>query len=168
MTDGTTEIENAPRTSPLVRSRAGWLFWATVMCTVFYAAGTTASRSWCLGGANASGEYIDAAGAPTDSAPMCVNLTLGPSAQVFLTVAVIAISALVYAYLRRHRERAAVNALFGATMAIVAITLGSMVVAQVWFSQVSGKGLDESGHYTGTLPSVVADTTIEISPADVS
>lgn len=166
MTDGTAETDHAPRTSPMVRSRAGWLFWATLMCTVFYSAGTTSSRGWCPGGFNANGEYTDADGVPTDSAPLCVNLTLGPSKQVYLAVAVIAVSALIYAYLRRHREQPTVNVLFGATMAIAAITLGSILVAQVWFGQVSGEGLDESGSYTEVLPSVVADTVIEISLMD--
>lgn len=52
----------------------------TALVAVFvYSTLMVASRSYCPGGVDGSGGFIDSAGQPTDQAPVCMDLTLRPS-----------------------------------------------------------------------------------------
>jgi len=95
---------------------------------------TAASKGRCVGGYNAAGDYTDALGAPTDNAPLCLNIQLGVGPTMYIVIAVIA--------------------------------LGSLLLAQLWFRQVPLSDWDSSARFTESVPTVVAHTTVTITPME--
>lgn len=93
-----------------------------------------ASRGGCFGGINAgSGDFIGFDGQPTETEPLCYSLQLGPSPFVLLALGIIVVSALTRVLRTARSEADARRTLARAALAIVLVTIGSMVVAVTWF-----------------------------------
>ena len=125
-----------------------------------YSMCTTAGAGYCPGGVDADGGFIDAAGNATDTAPMCITLTLRPSGLVFLAIAAIAFGAITLVLRRAVDVPSALRYLDRAAAAIVIITVASVVISQIWFALIPITEWDGTGAFFYPFPfgSVDMDT----------
>lgn len=125
-----------------------------------YSMFATAGAGYCPGGVDADGGFIDAAGNATDTAPMCITLTLRPSALVFIAVAAIAFGAITLVLRRAVDVPSALRYLDRAAAAIVIITVASVVISQIWFALIPITEWDGTGAFFYPFPfgSVEMDT----------
>jgi hypothetical protein len=98
-----------------------------------------ASRTYCPGGIDGSGGFIDASGQPTDEAPVCIELALAPSPLVYVGIAAIVLLTLGRV-MKANDEAAALQTLNRAVIGIVALVGIGVVVAHVWFSLIPVEG----------------------------
>jgi len=98
-----------------------------------------ASRSYCPGGIDGSGGFIDASGQPTDEAPVCIELALAPSPLVYVGIAAIVLLALGRV-MKANDEAAALQTLNRAAIGITALVGIGVVVAHVWFFLIPVEG----------------------------
>lgn len=129
----------APATSPLpgapTIARIRRLVISAAIATLVYSIFTRATRSLCQGGFDAGGSFIDAAGQPTETAPVCVNLVLSPSGVIYFAIVIIVISALTRA-LRASDHNAAAKPIDRAAAIIGIVVAVSIVASQIWFALI--------------------------------
>jgi hypothetical protein len=92
----------------------------------------SASASYCAGGVDAEGGFLDAVGRPIDEAPNCVQLTLGPSPLMYLGICLIVLLA-IGRVLKAADEPAALRVLDRSAIAVGVLVVAAIVVSQVWF-----------------------------------
>ncbi|PPF41930.1 hypothetical protein C5B85_18160 [Pseudoclavibacter sp. AY1F1] len=162
-----SRIDTAADVSPLPGARTirdiRHLVLAAAASAGLYSLLMVASRGGCFGGIDtASGDFIDYNGQLTETEPLCYSLQLGPSPFVLLALGIIVVSALTRVLRTAKSEAEARRTLARATLAIVLVTLGSMVIAVAWFMLLPL----EEWQGTGTLifPFPFADVDIETWP----
>lgn len=114
----------------------------------------------CPGGVNADGSFTDAAGKMIETAPICISLTLRPSAFVFVAIAVIAFAALTMVLRRASDVASAIRYLDRASAAIAIVVVASLVIGQIWFGLIPITEWDGAGSFVFPFPfgSVEVDT----------
>lgn len=100
-----------------------------------YASFMVSSRSYCPGGFDGNGGYIDADGRPVDYAPQCVDLALKPSPLVFVAIASIVLLA-IGRVMKASDEATAQRTLDRAALAVVLLAVLAVVVSWAWFRMV--------------------------------
>ncbi|WP_426622297.1 hypothetical protein [Microbacterium sp. As-52] len=103
-----------------------------VIAVLVYSTLTVASRSYCPGGIDGSGGFIDSSGQPTDEAPVCIDLTLRPSPLVYIAIAAIVLITLGRV-MKASDERSALKTLNRASIGVAALVVLAIVVSLVWF-----------------------------------
>jgi hypothetical protein len=98
-----------------------------------------ASQTYCPGGIDGSGGFIDASGQPTDEAPVCIELTLAPSPLVYVGIAATVLLTLGRV-MKANDEAGALQTLNRAVIGITALVGIGVVVAHVWFSLIPVEG----------------------------
>ncbi|MFF2274532.1 hypothetical protein [Agromyces sp. NPDC058126] len=116
----------------IIRRIRGMIFSALGAALVYSIIGT-ASKGTCVGGYSGDGGYIDGSGNATDLAPTCVQLTLRPSAIVFVAIAVTVIVAITLVLRPGRTEASALRVIDRAVVVMIAATLAWAVVTQVSF-----------------------------------
>lgn len=131
-----------------------------LVAAVGYSVFMTGSKGYCPGGVNTDGSFIDAAGNATDTAPMCVNLTLQPSGLVFIAVAAVAFGAITMVLRRAADVPSAIRYLDRAAAAIAILTVASVAISQIWFAMIPITDWDGTGTFFYPFPfgSVKLDT----------
>lgn len=99
---------------------------------LLYPAFMSASTATCAGGVDGDGGFIDSAGRSIDSAPACIQLTLGPSPLIYVAISLIVLMALGRV-IRADREATALQILDRAVIGIVVLVVVAILVSQVWF-----------------------------------
>ena len=98
-----------------------------------------ASRGYCPGGIDGSGGFIDASGRSVDGAPLCIQLTLGPSPLVYFGIAMMVLLALGRV-MKASDEAAARKTLQRASIGAAALVGLAIVVSHVWFFLIPMEG----------------------------
>lgn len=106
-----------------------------VIAALVYPTLMAASRSYCPGGIDGSGGFIDASGQPTDEAPVCIELALAPSPLVYVGIAAIVLLTLGRV-MKANDEAAALQTLNRAVIGIVVLVGIGVVVSHLWFSLI--------------------------------
>ncbi len=106
-----------------------------VIAALVYPSVMVASQTYCPGGVDGSGGFIDASGQPTDEAPVCIELTLAPSPLVYIGIAAIVLLALGRV-MKANDEAAALQTLNRAVIGIVVLVGIGVVVSHLWFSLI--------------------------------
>ncbi|WP_017202923.1 hypothetical protein [Microbacterium algeriense] len=106
-----------------------------VIAALVYPSVMVASQTYCPGGVDGSGGFIDASGQPTDEAPVCIELTLAPSPLVYIGIAAIVLLALGRV-MKANDESAAVQTLDRAGLGMGVFVVVAIVVSHVWFSLI--------------------------------
>jgi hypothetical protein len=119
---------------------------------VVYSTFMLASKGGCFGGVTATGEFTDADGIPTDVAPVCVEMTLGPNPVMVLMLAAVIVAAISRVLSHADGEAAAIRILDRAALAVMIITVASLIIAQVWFHLMPLDGIDGTGTYIWPFP----------------
>lgn len=133
----------------------------SLIAAVGYSMFATAGAGYCPGGVDADGNFIDAAGSATDTAPMCITLTLRPSALVLIAVAAIALGAITMVLRRATDVPSAIRFLDRAAAAIAAVTVVSVVISQVWFALIPITDWDGTGTFFYPFPFGSVDMQVE-------
>lgn len=110
------------------------LLWMLI-AGVLYSAFMTGSKSYCPGGYDGSGGFVDSEGRSVDQAPVCISMQLQPSVLVYVALAaifLIALGRVTKAADERAALRTLERAMYGAGV-LVAIAL---VVSHVWFQSI--------------------------------
>lgn len=123
-----------------------------LVAAVGYSMFMTGSKGYCPGGVNADGSFIDAAGNTTDTAPMCVTLTLQPSWLVFFAIAAVAFGALTMVLRRAADVSSAIQYLDRAAAAIAILTVASVAISQIWFAMIPITDWDGTGTFFYPFP----------------
>lgn len=162
-----SKIDAAAELSPLPGARTirdiRHLVVAAAAAAGLYSTLMLAGRGGCFGGISAaSSDFIDFDGQPTETEPLCYSLQLGPSPFVLLALGIIVVSALTRVLRTARSEADARRTLARATLAVVLVTLGSMVIAVAWFMLLPV----EDWRGTGTLifPFPFANVDVETWP----
>lgn len=138
----------------------------TAMVAIFvYSTLMVASRSYCPGGVDGSGDFIDSAGQPTDQAPVCIDLMLRPSPLVYIGIAAIVLITLGRV-MKASDERAALRALNRAAIGIAALVAVAIIVSLVWFFLIPMEGFT-SGSWTVISPFPFGSIDVTTTPLTV-
>ncbi|WP_308798958.1 hypothetical protein [Agromyces silvae] len=156
----TAEMSTLPGASTLLRTRR--LIVAALVTAFLYNLVMTASRGGCPGGVTGDGGYLDANGQPTDTVPMCANLTLGPSWWVFAAIALIVVLAITRVLKRASDQRTAARILDRAAILIFAIAGASVLIGYVWFFAIPLESVTEGG--TVVLPFLFGSVDLTVTP----
>ena len=152
------------RAASAVGRRIGWFAGGVVLCAWLYAAMVTSSVGFSTGGYSADG-YVDAAGEPTDAAPLGIHVSTGPSAALLFAVALTAVAAISIAVRRARQARpeAAIAILDRAQMALALVTLLSAVTVTWWVGARAVDSWDGTQHYDAWSPTWLAAITVDLS-----
>lgn len=107
----------------------------SLIAALAYASLMVSSLSYCPGGFDGNGGYIDAEGRPVDYAPQCVDLALKPSPLVFVAIALIVFLA-IGRVMKASDEATAQRTLDRAAIAVALLVVLAVVVSWVWFRMV--------------------------------
>lgn len=121
-----------------------------------------ASRATCPGGIDGSGGFIDASGQPVDEAPLCIQLTLGPSPLVYVGIAAIVLVALGRV-MKASDEHGALKVLNRAAIGVGALVIVAIVVSRVWFFMIPMEGFT-SGSWTVFSPFPFGNIDVTTTP----
>lgn len=91
-----------------------------------------ASRGGCIGGSTADG-FIEVNAGPADITPSCVQLTLHPSAFMFIALVVTVIVAITLVLRPGQSEMSALRVIDRATLVMIVGTIVWAVVTQISF-----------------------------------
>lgn len=149
----------APGAAVLLRVRR--LVLVAVVGALVSSSFMVATKMRCPGGVDASGGFIDANGDPTDIAPTCTTLSLRPSIVLYLGMALLVVWVLGRVARRTGDEASAIRLIDRTTIAIGAIALASIVIAQVWFALIPIDGIDGSGTYLWPFPFASGEIVVE-------
>lgn len=141
------------------------LIW-TLIIGVLYPAFMSGSRGYCPGAVDANGGFFDASGRPVDEAPMCAQLTLGPSPLVYVGIALIVLLALGRV-IKASDERAALRTLERAIQGAGLLVLVAIVVSNVWFLMTPLEGFS-SGSWSVFSPFPFGNINVEVTPMSAS
>ncbi len=133
-----------------------------VIAALVYPTLMVASRGYCPGGVDGSGGFIDASGRPVDEAPVCIQLTLGPSPLVYVGIAVIALLALGRV-MKASDEAGAFKTLNRASIAVGALVGIAIIVSHVWFFMIPMEGFS-SGSWTVFSPFPFGSIDVTTTP----
>jgi len=112
----------------------------------------TSGKGYCPGGVSADGGFLDAAGNPTDTAPMCVYLDLHPSPVIFIALAVIVFTAITMVLRRAADAPSAIRYLDRAAAAVAILAIASVVISQIWFALIPITDWDGTGTFFYPFP----------------
>lgn len=112
----------------------------------------TSGKGYCPGGVTADGGFTDAAGNATETAPLCVNLSLQPSALIFIAIAAIAFAAITMVLRRAADVPSALRYLDRASAAISILAVASVVISQIWFAMIPITDWDGTGTFFYPFP----------------
>lgn len=138
------------------------------LALVGYATFTRGSAGVCAGRETADGGYLDAAGNPTDTAPQCLSLTLGPSPAVIIAVVLTFFIALTLVMRRAQSIPAAVRILDRAAIVMVAIAAVSLVVSLVWFGLIVISDWTPDRGYAFFYPFPFGSVEMSVTPMSAS
>ena len=148
--DVSLEASSLPGVDVVARIRR--LLVVGLVAAVGYSLFMTSSKGYCPGGVTADGSFVDAAGNATDTAPVCINLTLEPSWLVFLAIAAVAFGALTMVLRRAADVPSAIRYLDRAAVAIVIIAVASVAISQIWFAMIPITEWDGTGTFFYPFP----------------
>lgn len=134
----------------------------TLVAALVYPTLMVASRSYCPGRIDGSGGFIDAAGQPTDEAPVCIDLMLRPSPLVYIAIAAIVLLALGKV-MKAGDERGALKDLNRAAIGVGALVAVAIVVSHVWFFLIPMEGFT-SGSWTVVSPFPFGNIDVTTTP----
>lgn len=138
----------------------------TAMVAVFvYSSLMVAGRSYCPGGVNGSGGFIDSSGQPTDQAPVCIDLTLSPSPMVYIGIAAIVLITLGRV-MKASDEHTALKTLNRAAIGVSALVGLAIIVSLVWFFLIPMEGFN-SGSWTVFSPFPFGSIDLTTTPMTV-
>lgn len=146
----------------LVRAIRALLIWA-VVASVVYTAFAHATKGACPGGFDAAGGFIGADGRPTETAPMCLTVSLLPSPIVYGLIGGIVIAVLGIILRRASSEAEAMLFISRARWIVCGLALVSILVAQVWFAQLDLSTWD-GGPIQILFPFPFSTGSVEITP----
>ena len=156
----TTAVAGLP--GVLIIARIRRLLILAVIAALVYPTLMVASRATCPGGIDGSGGFIDASGRPVDEAPLCVQLTLGPSPLVYVGIAAIVLIALGRV-MKAGDERGALKVLNRAAIGVGALVSVAIVVSHVWFFLIPMEGFT-SGSWTVFSPFPFGNIDVTTTP----
>ncbi|MGD2204339.1 hypothetical protein [Microbacterium maritypicum] len=156
----TTAVAGLP--GVLVIARIRRLLILAVIAALVYPTLMVASRATCPGGIDGSGGFIDASGRPVDEAPLCVQLTLGPSPLVYVGIAAIVLVALGRV-MKASDEHGALKVLNRAAIGVGALVIVAIVVSRVWFFLIPMEGFT-SGSWTVFSPFPFGNIDVTTTP----
>ncbi|WP_426171505.1 hypothetical protein [Microbacterium sp. DWRC1-3] len=156
----TTAVAGLP--GVLVIARIRRLLILAVIAALVYPTLMVASRATCPGGIDGSGGFIDAPGRPVDEAPLCVQLTLGPSPLVYVGIAAIVLVALGRV-MKASDEHGALKVLNRAAIGVGALVIVAIVVSRVWFFMIPMEGFT-SGSWTVFSPFPFGNIDVTTTP----
>ncbi|KJL24404.1 hypothetical protein RN51_01001 [Microbacterium oxydans] len=122
----------------------------TLLAVFVYSSLMVASRSYCPGGFDGSGGFIDSDGQSTDQAPVCIDLALRPSPMVYIGIAAIVLITLGRV-MKASDEASALGTLNRAAIGIAALVGVAIIVSLFWFFQIPLEGFT-SGSWTVFSP----------------
>lgn len=134
-----------------------------VVCLV-YPTFIGASSSVCAGGFDADGGFLDGKGQPTETAPECLSLQMGPSPLVFAAIAAIVLVTLGRVIRVANDLESATRMLRRAALAIMIVGGVSVVVAQVWFGLLPVREWDPQSGYFFLFPFPFASVDLTVAP----
>ncbi|WP_282854828.1 hypothetical protein [Microbacterium oxydans] len=137
----------------------------TLVAVFVYSSLMVASRSYCPGGVDGSGGFIDSAGQPTDQAPVCMDLTLRPSPLVYIGIAAIVLITLGRV-MKASDEHTALKKLNRAAIGVSALVGLAIIVSLVWFFLIPMEGFT-SGSWTVFSPFPFASIDVTTTPMTV-
>lgn len=151
-----SQLETPPATPSVpgaeVLARVRRLLVVGLIAAFGYSMLVHAGKGYCPGGVNAGGSFIDAAGNVTDTAPICVSLTLHPSVLVYVAIAVVAFGALTLVLRRATDIPSAIRYLDRAAAVIAILTVASVVISQIWFAMIPITDWDGTGTFFYPFP----------------
>lgn len=156
----TTPVAGLPGAPVVARIRRVLI--VAVIAALVYPTLMVASRGYCPGGVDGSSGFIDASGRPVDEAPVCIQLTLGPSPLVYVGIAVIVLLALGRV-MKASDEAAAFKTLNRASIAVGALVGIAIVVSHVWFFMIPMEGFS-SGSWTVFSPFPFGNIAVTTTP----
>lgn len=158
---GEHDVGMLPGTA-VIRSIRLLVVWA-IVAVALYSLFAHSSRGGCFGGIDGRGGWIDTNGEPTANEPQCYMLQLGPSPLVLIALAGTVVWALTRVLRRAQSEPDALRILSRAGLVLVAIALGSLAIAQIWFFLLP---VEQFADGTGTLiyPFPFASVEFELEP----
>lgn len=136
-----------------------------LLAVLVYSTLMVASRSYCPGGVDGSGGFIDSSGQSTGEAPMCIDLTLHPSPLVYIGIAAIVLITLGRV-MKASEERAALTTLNRAAIGIAALVGVAIVVSLVWFFLIPVEGFT-SGSWSVFSPFPLGNIDVTTTPLTV-
>jgi uncharacterized membrane protein len=137
--------------------RARMLVGAAVGACVFYGWFTHAGRGSCTGN-----EYTSSGTAGFTET--CTSLTLQPSAIVYLVVALIVMRAMTIVLQQSATTDDALRTLTRARRLVIAIPIGSLVLAHAWFAALPFEPETPSTVGNLVLPGLIASVEIVTTP----
>lgn len=168
MDQQTIAIEAAPHPVLLpgaqVIARIRRLLIVTLVSGLGYSMVMLASKGYCAGGVTAGGGFVDATGEAISSAPMCIDLRLGPSVFVFLALGILVLATLGRVLRRAATERDALRMLDRAARAVVIIVVASAVIAHVWFALIPITDFSPGGSYAFWYPFPFGSVSTDVTP----
>ncbi|MGH3690290.1 MAG: hypothetical protein ACRDT7_09055 [Microbacterium sp.] len=137
----------------------------TLVAVFVYSSLMVASRSYCPGGVDGSGGFIDSSGRPTDQAPVCIDLTLSPSPLVYIGIAAIVLITLGRV-MKASDEHTALKTLNRAAIGVSALVGLAIIVSLVWFFLIPIEGFT-SGSWTVFSPFPFGNIDVTTTPMTV-
>ena len=129
----------------VVIARIRRLIYVAVVAGVVYSLLSTGSRGGCAGGVTGDGGFLDSYGNPSDIAPTCVSLALGPSPLILIVLVATVLVSLGRVLRRAEDEASALRILDRAALTIIVVAAVSGVVVLIAFSLMPLDGFDGSG-----------------------
>ncbi|WKT90697.1 hypothetical protein QYR02_07150 [Microbacterium maritypicum] len=156
----TTAVAGLPGVQVIARIRR--LLILAVIAALVYPALMVASRATCPGGIDGSGGFIDGSGLPVDEAPLCIQLTLGPSPLVYAGIAAIVLIALGRV-MKASDEHGALKVLNRAAIGVGALVAVAIVISHVWFFLIPMEGFT-SDSWTVVSPFPFGNIDVTTTP----
>ncbi|KKX99782.1 hypothetical protein [Microbacterium sp. Ag1] len=156
----TNAVAGLPGVQVIARIRR--LLILAVIAALVYPTLMVPSRVTCPGGIDGNGGFFDGSGRPVDEAPLCIQLTLGPSPLVYVGIAAIVLITLGRV-MKASDERAALRALNRAAIGIAALVAVAIVVSHVWFFLIPMEGFT-SGSWTVFSPFPFGNIDVTTTP----
>ena len=153
-------LSTLPGASILRRTRC--ILFSALGAAFAYSVLSVASKGGCPGGITSDGGFVDAEGRATEIAPMCVNVTLQPSAIVFSAIALIVLVAITRVLRKAESEAAALRMLDRAAVLLVAVTAVWLVITQVSFWMIPLEQWDGGQFFP--IPFTFGNVEVDISP----
>lgn len=120
------------------------------------------SKGGCVGGVDADGGYLDAAGQSTLAEPMCATLNLRPNSVMPIAIA-IAVVWVIGRIIRSAADEADAIRMIDRTAAVIAIVAASgILISYVWFTLTPVP--DPGTSFTVFSPFPFATIHVDLSP----
>ncbi|UTT53200.1 hypothetical protein [Microbacterium maritypicum] len=156
----TTAVTGLPGIATIAKIRRVVIL--AVIAALVYPTLMVASRATCPGGIDGSGGFIDGSGRPVDEAPLCIQLTLGPSPLVYVGIAAIVLIALGRV-MKASDEHGALKVLNRAAIGVGVLVAVAIVISHVWFFLIPMEGFT-SGSWTVFSPFPFGNIDVTTTP----